>query len=80
MLLEGYKMRQREEWREIHNYNIKFNFNIRGPSISNNYGATTFSFAARRNSETFPLESKKLSYNHFYKQYNNINSAGPFKY
>ena len=56
MLLEGYKMRQREEWREIHNYNTKINFNIRGPSISNSYGATTFSFAARRNSETIRIK------------------------
>ena len=80
MLLEGYNMRQREEWREIHNYNDKFNFYIRRPSVSNNYSATTFSFAARRNSEIIPLESKRLSYNHFYKKYSNINSAGPFKY
>ena len=47
------------------------NFNIYRPSISNNYGATTFSstLSASKIWETIPLELKKLSYNFFYKQY-----------
>ena len=35
---------------EVHSYNTRFatNFNIYRPSISNNYGATTFSFVASK--------------------------------
>ena len=39
------------------------------PSISNNYGATTFSFLASKVWESIPSELKKLSYNRFYKQF-----------
>ena len=56
---------------EVHSYNTRFatNFNIYRPSISNNYGATTFSFLASKVWESIPSELKKLSYNRFYKQF-----------
>ena len=56
---------------EVHSYNTRFatNFNIYRPSISNNYGATAFSFVASKIWESIPFEFKKLSYNRFYKQY-----------
>ena len=52
---------------EIQSYNTRFatNFNIYRPSISNNYGATTFSFAASKIWESIPSELKKLSHNYF---------------
>ena len=41
---------------EVHRYNIRFatKFNIYRPSISNNYGATTFSFVASKIWESIP--------------------------
>ena len=56
---------------EVHSYNTRFatNFNIYRPSISNNYGATTFSFLASKVWESIPSELKKLSYNRFYNQF-----------
>ena len=56
---------------EVHSYNTRFatNFNIYRPSISNNYGATTFSFLASKVWESIPYELKNLSYNRFYKQF-----------
>ena len=55
---------------EVHRYNTRFatNFNIYRPSISNNYGATTFSFVASKIWESIPSELK-LSYSRFYMQY-----------
>ena len=46
---------------EVHRYNTRFatNFNIYRPSISNNYGATTFSFVASKIWESIPSEFKK---------------------
>ena len=56
---------------EVHRYNARFatNFNIYRPSISNNYGATTFSFEGSKIWESIPSELKKLSYSRFYIQY-----------
>ena len=56
---------------EVHRYNTRFatNFNIYRPSISNNYGATTFSFVASKIWESIPSELKKLSYSRFCMQY-----------
>ena len=56
---------------EVHIYNTRFvtNFNIYRPSVSNNYGATMFSFVVSKIWESIPFELKKLSCNHFYMQY-----------
>ena len=45
---------------EVHSHNTRFatNFNIYRPSISNNYGATTFSFVASKIWESIPFEFK----------------------
>ena len=49
---------------EVHSYNTRFatNFNIYRPSISNNYGATTFSFLASKVWESIPSELKKKTF------------------
>ena len=46
---------------EVHSHNTRFatNFNIYRPSISNNYGATTFSFVASKIWESIPFEFKE---------------------
>ena len=47
---------------EVHSYNTRFatNLNIYRPSISNNYGATKFSFVASKIWESIPFELKNF--------------------
>ena len=55
---------------DVHRYYTRFatNFNIYRPSISNNYGATTFSFVASKIWESILSELIKLYYSRFYMQ------------